>query len=73
MASNDEEYERLKELKKQAELNEIDYEWMNFKEASSIEKNLKFHKENYNFLFTPTTKVGDNKAVIDSLEKELKG
>ncbi|KAL4468750.1 hypothetical protein ABPG74_005253 [Tetrahymena malaccensis] len=72
IASTDEEYERLKELRQQAENNQIEYQWLTYNEAIKIEKNLKMHNPSYNFLFTPTTKVSNNKAVINCIEEELK-
>ncbi|EGR32279.1 hypothetical protein IMG5_090270 [Ichthyophthirius multifiliis] len=72
IANNDEQYQILLELKKQADLNQIEYQWLTFQEAVKIEKYLKDNKQGYNYLFTPTTKVSDSKSVILSFHNDLK-
>lgn len=40
---------------------------MNAEKALKIEKYLRVHDPNFNFLYSPTTRVADNKGIMKTL------
>ena len=72
VATSEAEYERLLELKRQSEINQIEYEFVEPRTARNRERGLQAFDDRFRVIYTPTTAVGDNKAVIASLERDLR-
>lgn len=69
---NDEENQRIQLLYQQGVKNGIDIELLNSEEAKKIEPYLNIMNKDYNYLWSPTTKVGDNIQVMNSMVDDLK-
>ena len=56
--------DRIYEIKSQGDQNGVEMEMMDVTQALKIEKYLKIYDKNYEFLYSPTTKVGDSYALM---------
>ncbi|CAK61005.1 unnamed protein product (macronuclear) [Paramecium tetraurelia] len=72
VARNSVENERLAQIKKQGDINGVELELMEVDRALKIEKYLKVNDKNFQFLYSPTTSVADNKGLMKSIHEDLK-
>jgi len=69
VATNDQELEGLKELKRRGDINEVELEWISEDELNSKYKNIKTYKK---ALYSPTTATVDPKEVTKEFAKYAK-
>jgi len=69
---NEEENGRIQDLYQQGLNNGIDIHLLNSEQARKIEPHLQVKNKNFQYLWSPTTKVGDNMEVMKSMTDDLK-
>ena len=68
---NEEENQRVKDLYQQGLKNGIELELINSEQAKKIEPCLNIANKNFTYLWSPTTKVGDNNKVMKSMVADI--
>lgn len=69
---NENDNERIENLYQQGIKNNIEMNLINSEQAKKIEPHLNIINKNFRYLWSPTTKVGDNKSVMKSLVEDIK-